>query len=101
MVAAALCLIAGKVQLTEVVARAVADIGLVHTADGVSLTVGEVLLLKANCTASTSEACVAPCQTICGWVIRSTTAVFCDSIHVDNIYWGRLVERRKEASIKF
>jgi hypothetical protein len=98
MIAIALGRLACKVQLTQDVAIEVADLGLVHSASE-RLNAGELVLLKSNSIASTGEACVAACQNICGWVVRGTIPVFCDYIDTGAIYWGRLVERRKEPSI--
>ena len=100
MVSIALGTIASKVQLVESIAAEVADFGYVHSADTV-FNVGEVILLKANSTASTGERCVAACQSLSGWVIRDAQPVFYDDINAQVIHWAHLIERRKETSIIF
>lgn len=95
MIAIALERLASKVQLVPDIAAEVADVGIVHHSS-TTLSKGEVVLLKSNSTASTGEACVAPCQTVSGWVIRGTFPVLCDDIDTSTLRWGRLVERRKD-----
>jgi len=90
------------------VALQIADIGIVHTSDAL-LQVNEVVFLRANSTASTGEPCVAACHQLSGWILRETTCPqtgsksrhleACDGLSFDCISWGRLVEKRRDATI--
>jgi len=82
----------------EEIANEVADIGIVHKPDE-GLERGEIVYLRANATSNAGEACVAACETLVGWVVRNKNFVAFSVIPITSIYWGRLVEERRELTM--
>jgi len=84
--------------IPQEIADVVADLGIVHTTDN-GLTTGEIVYLRANATSSAGEACVAACETLVGWVVRGETFVEFSIISSHCVYYGKLVEKRKELTM--
>ena len=82
----------------EEIANEVADIGIVHKPDE-GLERGEIVYLRANATSNSGEACVAACENLVGWVVRNKQFVAFSVIPITSIYWGRLVEKRRELTM--
>jgi hypothetical protein len=80
------------------IAQAIADIGLVHSADE-ALQIKEIVFLHHNGKSSSGESCVLLQEELSGWVVRNREFVFLPKVRAESIHICRLVERCKSMSI--
>jgi hypothetical protein len=82
----------------ENVANSIADLGVAHTQSD-DLEVGEIIFLCQNGISSSGEVCVIGYNCLSGWISRDSKLVFLKSISLQNIHWGKLVQRSKNLTI--
>jgi hypothetical protein len=76
------------------IAKSIADLGFVHTADE-TLKEKELLLLCYNGKSSSGETCVLPHEELSGWVIRNNEFVQVSKVSSGSIHMAKLVEKSK------
>lgn len=78
------------------VSTLIADVGIVYKGDD-RMQEQEIVLLRHNATSSTGEACVASCEALIGWTVRSGQLLEVGTIQLSQILWGKLIEKRRDA----